>query len=175
MVTLLRRFLVLVAFAFWQGGFTFYAAVVVPIAQSQIGSLQGFITAEVTNYLNLAGAAALAVFAWDLAALKDRSRRRRWGLWISWAGMLVTLGVLVWLHQSLAGMLAPGGQSSSDPALFRSTHRWYLWMSTVQWGCGVAYAGLTLWAWQGGGGNGKPLTGASWGREPSKFTTSWPC
>ena len=67
MLTLLRRFSVIAALMFWQGGFTFYAAVVVPIGQENLGhEEQGFITREVTNYLNLAGAAALLLLAWDV-------------------------------------------------------------------------------------------------------------
>ena len=57
-VILLRRLLVLAAFAFWQGGFTFYAAVVVPVGTEVLGSSmeQGSITRRVTVYLNMAGA-----------------------------------------------------------------------------------------------------------------------
>ena len=58
---LVRRFLVLAALMFWQGGFTFYAAVVVPIGTAQLGGAteQGFITRHVAWYLNLVGAVAL--------------------------------------------------------------------------------------------------------------------
>ena len=73
---LLRRFLVLVALMFWLGGFTFYAAVVVPVGQEDLGSHleQGFITRQVTKYLNLSGAIALLLLAWDVVASHDRSR-----------------------------------------------------------------------------------------------------
>ncbi len=39
MFRLLRRSLVVIALMFWQGGFTFYAAVVVPIGQDVLQSL----------------------------------------------------------------------------------------------------------------------------------------
>jgi hypothetical protein len=147
--TLLRRLLVLLALMFWQGGFTFYAAVVVPLGQEQLGHRrQGFITAEVTTYLNLSGAVALALLAWDLAVLRDRSALRRCLLWLSWSGMLVTQGLLFRLHPMLADQLVREGHLLSDPAFFRPWHRVYLWISTVQWGCGLAYAVLTLWAWR---------------------------
>ena len=60
---LIRRYLLLMSLMFWQGGFTFYSAVVVPIGSDLLGSGrdQGFITRSVTNYLNLAGVAALAL------------------------------------------------------------------------------------------------------------------
>ena len=76
MLILFRRFLVLVALMFWLGGFTFYASVVVPVGQRELGSHleQGFITRQVTNYLNLSGAVALVVLAWDVAASRESSR-----------------------------------------------------------------------------------------------------
>ena len=47
----LRRFIVLVALCFWQGGFTFYAGVVVPVGTDVLGSSlkQGFVTRRVTR------------------------------------------------------------------------------------------------------------------------------
>jgi hypothetical protein len=147
---LLRRFLVVVALMFWQGGFTFYAAVVVPVGQEVLGSHQdqGFITRHVTRYLNLAGAAALVLLAWDGAATHDTSERRRWLRWLAWAGMLVTLGMLAWLHPRLDELLDPESWRILDRGTFRVGHRWYLWISTVQWGFGILYAVVTLGAWR---------------------------
>ena len=78
-MTILRRFLVLIALFFWQGGFTFYAAVVVPVGQQVLHShlRQGFVTQQVTNYLNLTGAIALVPLAWEAAVPGDPSPRRR--------------------------------------------------------------------------------------------------
>ena len=68
MTTVLRRLLLLLALMFWQGGFMFYGAVVVPVGSDVLGSHreQGFVTQSVTNYLNGAGAIALAVWCWDV-------------------------------------------------------------------------------------------------------------
>src|SRR5207245_2308690 len=105
--TFVRRFLVLAALMFWQGGFTFYASIVVPVGQQvfreHLGSPlgQGFITREVTSYLNLSGAVALALFAWDLLAVKDPSRLRSLGRWSSWAVLLLLLVLLFVFHQML--------------------------------------------------------------------------
>src|SRR5437868_7896969 len=105
-MTFFRRFLVLVALIFWQGGFTFYSAVVVPVGQEVLGShvAQGLVTRHVTNYLNLAGAFALLPLAWDTWASGIRGRWRRFR-WSVWAGMAVTLVVLIWLHLGLDALM----------------------------------------------------------------------
>ena len=150
MPTLVRRFLVLAALMFWQGGFTFYAAVVVPVGQEELGShlQQGFITRQVTNYLNLSGAAALVLLAWDASVSKDRSRARHWARWTAWTGMVVTLAALVWLHQQLEQLLNLELRELASPKAFRAGHRWYLWLSTIQWAFGLVYALLALQAWR---------------------------
>jgi hypothetical protein len=150
MPTLVRRFLVLAALMFWQGGFTFYAAVVVPVGQEELGShlQQGFITRRVTHYLNLSGAAALVLLAWDLVLSKEPSRTRHRLRWAAWSGMVLILCALVWLHGRLDEHLDTAMRELLDPRIFRRGHRWYLWLSTVQWGFGLTYAGLTLQAWR---------------------------
>jgi hypothetical protein len=152
-MTLLRRFLVVVALMFWQGGFIFYAAVVVPIGQANIGHLeQGIlITREVTHYLNLAGAAALLLFAWDMVESANPARLRAWCRWFTWAAMLGSLAALIWLHPHLERLLdvdARGYVDSHARLAFHPRHRLYLWLSTVQWACAVAYAILTLQSWR---------------------------
>jgi hypothetical protein len=145
----LRRFLVLVALFFWQGGFTFYAGVVVPTGTQVLRSerRQGFITRRVTYYLNLTAAGALAPLAWDVLAARDRVRRRRWraALWLGMAGAQATLFVL---HPYLDSLLQVKGGIVLDPEAFRPAHRLYLWVSTAQWGCGVLFLLLTLLAWR---------------------------
>jgi hypothetical protein len=146
---LARRYLVLLALMFWQGGFTFYASVVVPIGQDVLGShvAQGYITRQVTNWLNLSGAVALVILALDLVAAREVAwvRLLRWLLWL---GMLATLGVLSWLHPHIDQFLNPDYPAVIDSTAFRAGHRTYLWVSTVQWGCALAFGWLTLRAWR---------------------------
>jgi hypothetical protein len=141
----------MVALMFWQGGFTFYAAVVVPIGTDVLGSpaAQGWITRRVTGYLNLAGAVALVVLGWDVAASRDPRRWRRLLRWLTWLVMATALGVLVWLHPRLDALLDVDFQEILDRRLFRGLHRRYLWVSTAQWAAGIAAVLLMLRAWQG--------------------------
>jgi hypothetical protein len=146
----MRRFVVVAALMFWQGGFTFYAAVVVPVGQEVLGSHsdQGFITRQVTRYLNLAGGVALILFAGDVALTRDPSRPRRLRRYLMVAGMLLALAALGWLHPQLDQLLDPQAWRILDRGQFRIGHRWYLWISTGQWLCAVAYLIETLKAWQ---------------------------
>ena len=151
MVTFLRRFFVVIALMFWQGGFTFYASVVVPIGQKELGHFgQGLITRHVTHYLNLAGAAALLLLAWDIVEARDRSGWRSSCRWFTWAGMLGTLGALVWLHPHLDRLLNIDAAEFIDGGAraFRSRHRLYLWLSSIQWAFSVGYVALALQTWQ---------------------------
>lgn len=149
MRVLFRRFLVLTALLFWQGGFLFYSSVVVPIGQRDLGSVeQGFLTRQVTDYLNLAGAFALLPLAWDTVAFREPAPWRRRLRRLCWIGMAGTLLLQARLHVQLDQLLGLDLARVLDRRQFRTAHRWYLWASTVQWACGVVYCGLTLAAWR---------------------------
>jgi hypothetical protein len=149
-MTILRRLVVLTALFFWTGGFTFYAAVVVPVGADVLGSHreQGYVTQKVTNYLNLAGAAAFPFLAWDVLAARDPSRHRRRTRWLTLVGMGSTLAALVWLHPSLDTLLEQAESAVFDSSAFRPIHRIYLWTSTVQWGFALLFTALSVGSWR---------------------------
>jgi hypothetical protein len=150
MLVLVRRFAVLAALAFWQGGFTFYAAVVVHVGAQVLGEHldQGFITQRVTNYLNLVGAVALPILAWDIAASIDAVRWRRWARWVVWTVLAVTLVALVWMHTRLDGHLDAEVHEILDRDVFVELHRLYLHVSTVQWVAGLIGLAQCVWMWR---------------------------
>jgi len=145
---MLRRFLLLQAFLLWQGGFLFYAGVVVPIGTELLGSpiLQGQITQQVTHWLNGFGAVWAVLFAWDVAATRDPKRRRRVSRWLGWAGCVALLLGLLLLHQEMDAILT----QYDEPvyATFRRFHIAYLWFSTFHWLITVVLAWQTLAAWR---------------------------
>ena len=156
-MTVLRRLTLIVTLMFWQGGFMFYGGVVVPVGTAVLGSDtdQGFITRSVTNYLNLAGAVALAAWAWDIASGPRPRRRSRWLLWCLLAA---TLGLLTFLHAKMDGFLDIEAMRVLDRPAFRVLHRWYLATSTAQWIVSVVLAGATIRVWrEGDAGRAVPI------------------
>jgi hypothetical protein len=147
-MTVLRRLLVMCALMFWIGGFTFYAAVVVPIGTEVLGGpvAQGEITRHVAKWLNLAGAVALILWAWDLAI--DRAPRvRQWLRWLLWGTLVVMLALLGWWHPRLEELRDLPHYYSQNRAAFRSLHRFYLWTSSIQWGVALLLLVSTLRTW----------------------------
>src|SRR5437764_12169532 len=86
-----RRFLVILALGFWLGGFTFYAGVVIHIGHRVFGSARetGFLTQQVTGWLNLSGVLALGILFWNALAAgwNLRVHRLKIGLWLTWGLM----------------------------------------------------------------------------------------
>ena len=147
---LLRRFLVFQAFLLWQGGFLFYAAVVVPVGTNflQSAALQGMITQRVTHWLNIFGTVWVVLFAWDAFVAIDPSdwqrRLRQSGVGVC----LVLLAVLCWLHCELDAHIDFDLERVTDKRSFRNWHIAYLWVSTAHWVIATVLAALTLRAWR---------------------------
>src|SRR5206468_6196627 len=144
MGTIVRRFLVLFAFLFWQGGFLFYSAVVIHVGQNVLPppARQSQITMPVTRCLNLIGVVTLVALAVDVFLTRDESRQKAWR-WLCWLLMASGLAGLLWLHPRLVDFM-----EHHDQPGFYPLHRAYLLTSTVQWFAAMAFLLLTLLAWR---------------------------
>jgi hypothetical protein len=140
------RFFVLVAFAFWQGGFAFYTAVVVPIGTDVLGSsfAQGMITRQVAFWINVTGAVALGIMFMDSFVTKPGRVGR--GLLILYMAAIL-IGQFV-LHQRLDEMIDLETGVVYERLTFRWWHRVYLWLSTAQWAGAVVWLGFTVAVWR---------------------------
>jgi hypothetical protein len=129
---------------FWQGGFMFYAAVVVPVGSQVLGShqQQARVTRSVTDFLNLAGGISILAWSWEVAANRDPSQRRRRWRWTLLSLLALSLPLLVWMHARLESLL---DEPSDD---FYGLHRWYLNVSALQWAASAVLLAVTLFAWR---------------------------
>jgi hypothetical protein len=143
-VRIVLRVVVALLFAVWWGGFTFYAAVVVPIGVQVLGSAtaQGFVTQPVSDRLNVLGAVVIALLCWNMiAARRDSSPRLRRILVISWTVLAAAQLALFVLHTRLDGMLDLTTRSiAADHAVFYTAHRVYLLVATAQWLAAIVHA-----------------------------------
>jgi FtsH-binding integral membrane protein len=157
MLKLIRRFLVIAELMFWQGGFMFYAAVVVPVGAAVLRShlAQGVVTRQVTNWMNLAGVVAVAVFGWDTMACADATHWRRRLRWAAFGVMLVALVLLFWLHVHLDDMFDEEQRRVLDQPTFYRGHQAYLAVSSIQWFAAMMGLFLSLWAWRAEDGEKK--------------------
>jgi hypothetical protein len=121
----LYRFVCLAALAFWMGGFTFYALVVIPTGNHLLGSIrQGLLTQQVTHWMNLLGILSLLI-------LLPSARHRKWSA-ISWLVMAVSLALLFWLHGRLDVLIDASARIVVSEN-FDRWHRAYLVAVTIQW------------------------------------------
>ncbi len=142
MHTALRQYLVVLAIALWLGGFTFYAAVVVPTGAEVLGGNieQGFVTQEVTRYLNWIALGALGILLWNVVVERGKL------LAATWLGMLLAQLLLFALHWPLDAMLDPATHDVASD--FHFLHEVYLWIAAIQWGLGLTHVWCVLAAWR---------------------------
>src|SRR5437870_5314151 len=104
----LRRFVVLFALLFWQGGALFYALVVVPTGRAVHGSIlkQAEVRRQVTWDLNWLGVVCVLILLWDVFTHQKLTGRIALGRWLSWLGMTGSAAILLGLHPWLDVMMS---------------------------------------------------------------------
>ncbi len=148
---MIRRYFTILTLAVWMGGFTFYAEIVIPTASVVLGSHRqaGFITQQVTHWLNLLGLAALAVFLWNLLAeWRGQPARRRRSLAAAWATMLLAHVGLFATHPLMDRLLDAPARGIRDSDHFENLHTVYITIATVQWIAALVYLWHSLRAWR---------------------------
>lgn len=145
-----RRFLVLQSLLIWQGGFLFYAAVVVPAGTDVLGSAaaQGTITARVTDTMNVLAIISLALLALDLRLTTDPNDQRTTLRWWCWSIALLCQGLLFYFHELLDAFMDPVRTRIVIGPPFRPVHRLYLWTISAQWFSCLVFVWLNVQAWR---------------------------
>jgi hypothetical protein len=149
---LIRRYLFTLAAAIWLGGFTFYTVVVIHTGHRVLGSLLevGFLTQQVTRWLNLIGVAALLIFLWNtIHAWRGPHTKLRGALAMTWLIMAAAQIALFWLHPALDRLLNAETHQVFDRFRFHSLHNNYMFVSTVLWATGLLHLWFALAVWRG--------------------------
>ena len=150
-IVVARRFLWIAAFAFWMGGFSFYGGVVITVGAKIVTGGEsefGFITQQVTFWLNVIGGVAMVIFLVNLWL--DWGRLPRWGsqglagIWIAMAAILVGL---MYLHPMMDRLLDATTLGIRNRPRFRMLHNVYLLLSSLQWGGSLLLLAGTVWSW----------------------------
>jgi hypothetical protein len=109
------------------GGFGFYFAVVVPVGGKVLGgSEQGFVTQQVTHWLNLIGLFVLPFLLWNAAASHHRL------LITSWLLLAVLQAGLFAMHHRLDSLIDAPSRIVKNDAQFHRWHEWYETVATIQ-------------------------------------------
>jgi hypothetical protein len=125
----------LIIWAIWWGGLSFYAIFVVPTGTGLIGSVeQGIITQGVTRWHNILSAGFLVCLV--VEAIRARSPV----LWFFGIALAIIEMALISWHAQLTQMIDFTDHSVSSG--FYSQHAIYLWLTALEWFLGIA---LIVW------------------------------
>jgi hypothetical protein len=150
-LTILQRFIVIIGLAFWMGGFTFYAGVVIHVGHRVFGTMRetGFLTQQVTLWLNRSGAIVLALLIVNLRLTPART-------FLAWrvvatatiVVMIVAQIFLFKLHPRMDAFLDASNQTIHDRPAFRHEHLLYMNVSTIQWAAALLHLCSLLILWR---------------------------
>jgi hypothetical protein len=125
----------------WWGAFTFYAGVVVPVGMRVLGSHteMGFITQQVTNYLNIFSLIVFLIYAY---LLKNEEVKK--GNLVEEITVISLIGfqlLLFLIHSNQTDLLDFTHHKVLDKNNFYLLHRIYLIVETLIW---LTVSGLIL-------------------------------
>jgi hypothetical protein len=127
-----RAYVSAIFIALWLGAFTFYAAVVVPSGAVIVGgTTQGFVTREVTLWLNVLSCLTAVTMVTDL------SRNLSWRRLSATLLFITAIPVLWYLHGALSSQMDVSTRSIAAAESFYELHRTYLILSTLQWSAAI--------------------------------------
>jgi hypothetical protein len=133
------NYLKIIVLSIWWGAFTFYAGIVVPVGMQVLGSHteMGFITQQVTNYLNVFSLIAFLIYAY---LLKNEEVKK--GNLVKEITVISLIGfqlLLFLLHSYQTDLLDFALHKVLDYDIFYLLHRIYLIVETIIW---VTVSGL---------------------------------
>ncbi len=144
------RTLLLLVFALYWGGLTFYTGFVVRISHDVLDDPMdgGLITQRVTAVLQILGAVTVVLMACNGVVVARQSRKFGYAL----AGCTAILGCsligLFVVHGHLDAVIDVSASDIIDRDAFDMGHRRYNQLTTIQWLACLAYLPTTVFAWR---------------------------
>ena len=149
MTSFVRIVLILLFALFW-GGLTFYTGIVVRVIHSNVNDPMdgGLITQQVTLYLqHLATATLMAMFVNAVLVVKQ-SRRYGIALLVCCTLLACAVAGLYFVHGQLDSVIDRGNAAILDREVFTINHRRYNQFTTLEWISSILYLPLTIVAWR---------------------------
>ena len=149
-MTLLLRSLLLLTFALFWGGLTFYTGIAVRIAHDVLSDPMegGLITQRVTSVLQLLGVVSAVLMLWNAAVVWKACRRH--SLWLLTCAVILSaslVGLFV-VHGQLDAVISVEDAEVVDREKFVIGHRRYNQLTTVEWISSLLYLPITISAWR---------------------------
>lgn len=144
------RILLLLVFALYWGGLTFYTGFVVRISHDVLNDPMdgGLITQRVTAVLQTLGVVAVVLMACNCVVVARQSPKYGYALVAFTALLGCSLIGLFVVHGQLDAIIDVGASEITDRDAFDAGHRRYNQLTTIQWLASLAYLPITVLAWR---------------------------
>lgn len=144
------RTLLLMTFAIFWGGLTFYTGFVVRISHSVLGDPfeGGLITQQVTSVLQWLAVAAIALMTINGVSVRKQLRKQGTILLACTVILAFSVGGLFVVHRQLDAVINRSEGGVTDRAAFDVGHRHYNQLTTIEWLATLAYLPTTVLAWR---------------------------
>ena len=144
------RILLVLLYAIYWGGLTFYTGFVVRIIHSVLNDPMegGLITQRVTITLQVLGFLTVLVMIWNNVVIVRQSRKLGTTLIALTVVLTCALVGLLVTHSQLDAVIDRDAILITDRVLFDAGHRRYNQLTTVQWVVALMYLPVTLIAWR---------------------------
>ena len=145
------RLALLLFFAVFWGGLTFYTGIVVRIAHRVLeedSMTGGLITQQVTHWLQWLGVATGSLMAINGVVVLQRSQWFGAALLTCTLVLAVSLAGLFVVHGNLDAVIDAPNHEITDEKAFTINHRRYNQLTTVEWLSSLAYLALAVAAWK---------------------------
>jgi hypothetical protein len=144
------RILLLLGFALYWGGLTFYTGFVVRISHDVLNDPMdgGLITQRVTGVLQILGVVTVVLMVFNCVVVVRQSQKYGYAL-VGCATLLgcSLIGLFV-VHGHLDAIIDVDAYEIIDRAEFDAGHRRYNQLTTIQWLACLAYLPITVFAWR---------------------------